>query len=76
MVISIGPELEAVLIEQARRQGTTPDALAVSVLREGLMAKAITLPSQDDWERRLRSLAKNCGVSLSNTAVSSEGLYD
>jgi hypothetical protein len=31
---------------------------------------------QDEWERRLRALAMDCGASLSNEALSSEGLYD
>jgi hypothetical protein len=31
---------------------------------------------QDEWERRLRALAMDCGVSLSNEALGSEGLYD
>jgi hypothetical protein len=31
---------------------------------------------QEEWLRRLRSAASDCGVSLSNEAVSSEGLYD
>jgi len=30
----------------------------------------------DDWLRRLRSASTDCGVSLSNEALSSEGLYD
>ena len=34
------------------------------------------LEPRDEWERNLRSLAKDCGVSLSDLAVSSEGLYD
>lgn len=33
-------------------------------------------PEEDEWLRRLRSIAVDCGVSLSNEAVSSEGLYD
>jgi hypothetical protein len=32
--------------------------------------------SQDEWERRLREAASDCGVSLSDEALSSEGLYD
>jgi predicted DNA-binding antitoxin AbrB/MazE fold protein len=32
--------------------------------------------AQEEWLRRLRSIATDCGVSLSNEAVSSEGLYD
>lgn len=31
---------------------------------------------QDEWERRLLELAKDCGVSLSDSAVSSDGLYE
>ena len=32
--------------------------------------------THDEWMRRLRSAASDCGVSLSNEALSSEGLYD
>ena len=32
--------------------------------------------AHDEWMRRLRSAASDCGVSLSNEALSSEGLYD
>jgi hypothetical protein len=35
-----------------------------------------TTMSQDEWLRQLRALATDCGVSLSNEALSSEGLYD
>ena len=34
------------------------------------------LVPQDDWERSLRALAIDCGVSLSNEALSREELYD
>ena len=30
----------------------------------------------EEWLRRLRSAASDCGISLSNEALSSEGLYD
>ncbi len=74
MVITLGPELEAALKEQARRQGTSPEELAVNALRERFLAPA--LESRDDWERRLRQLATDCGVALSDAALSSEGLYE
>ena len=32
--------------------------------------------AKEEWLRRLRSAATDCGVSLSNEALSSEGLYD
>lgn len=76
MVITLSPELEAALNEAARRQGVAPEVLALSALRARFLDTAALLQPQDEWERRLRSLAKDCGVSLSNWAVSSEGIYD
>jgi len=35
-----------------------------------------TFVPRNDWERRLMSLGTDCGVSLSDEAVSSEGIYD
>lgn len=32
--------------------------------------------AKEEWLRRLRSAATDCGVSLANEALSSEGLYD
>ena len=76
MVITLDPELEAALNERARRQGVPPEALALQALRERFLAPASQARPGDDWERRLRSAATDCGVSLSNEAVGSDGLYD
>lgn len=76
MVITLDPELEAALNDVARHQGVAPEALALSILRERFLDMAPLLPSRDEWERSLRSLAKNCGVSLPDSALSSEGIYD
>ncbi len=75
MVITVGPDLEAALNDLARKQGVAPEELALQALRERFLAPALNAP-RDEWERRLRSAATDCGVSLSNEAVSSEGLYD
>ena len=75
MVITLGPELEATLNETARRQGVAPEVLAVNALRERFLAAAALQP-RDEWERRLLGLARDCGVSLPDSALSSEGLYD
>ncbi len=75
MVITLGPELEAALSEQARQQGVTPEVLALNALRERFLAAAVPQP-RDEWERRLLGLAKDCGVSLSDEAVCRETLYD
>ena len=76
MVITPDSNLEAALNEEASRQGMAPEALALNALRERFLRTAALLEPQDEWERRLRSLARNCGVSLHDSAVSSEGLYD
>ena len=76
MVVDLDPDLEAALKEQARRQGIAAEELARNTLRERFLGTATLLPPQDEWERGLRALAKNCGVSLPDSAVSSEGLYE
>ena len=76
MVITLGPELEAALNEAARRQGVAPEVLALNALRDRFLAPARTDESRDEWERRLRQIGIDCGVSLSDEALSSEGLYE
>jgi len=76
MVIRLSPELEAALNESARRQGVTPEVLVDSVLRERFLAPSASFECQDDWERVVLGLATNCRVSLSHSALSSEGLYE
>ena len=75
MVITLSPELEAALSEQARRLGVGPEELAVRALRERFLSAAALQP-RDEWERGLLGAARDCGVSLPDWAVSSEGLYD
>ena len=75
MTIQIGPDLERVLSELAHRHGVAPEAVALNALRERFLAAAALQP-RDEWERRLLGAATNCGASLSNEAVSSEGLND
>ena len=76
MVITLGPELEAALNEQARRRGVAGEVLALDALRERFLAPALPVRPQDEWERRLLGLAKDCGVSLSDAALSREALYE
>ncbi|MBL8797132.1 MAG: hypothetical protein JNM56_24740 [Planctomycetia bacterium] len=76
MVITVGPDLEAALNDLARQQGVAPETLAVNALRERFLAPALRLQPRDEWERGLLAAASDCGVSLSNEAVSSEGLYE
>jgi len=76
MVIALTPELEAILNEVARRQGVAPEVLALSALRDRLIALTDAIETRDEWERLVLQAGTNCGVSLPHTALSSEGLYE
>jgi len=76
MVIHLTPELEAALQAEARQKGVSPEDVALGVLRERLLGTGAPIVPQDEWERRLLSVASDCGVSLSHAAVSSEGIYE
>ncbi len=74
-MITLDPELEAAISQLAHRQGVAAEVLAVNALRERFLAAAPLKP-RDEWERGLLATARDCGVSLSDPALSSEGLYD
>lgn len=76
MVITLSPELEAALNEAANRQGVAPEVLAINALRERFLGVAALLQPRDEWERGLLEAARDWGVSLPDSALSSEGLYD
>lgn len=75
MVITLGPELEAALSESARKNGVAPEVLAINALRERFLTVPTFCP-QDEWERRLLEAASDCGVSLPDSALSREEMYE
>jgi hypothetical protein len=76
MVIELTPQLATALSEQARRRGIAPEALAVDTLQERFLPKVALVEPRDDWERRLFGAALDCGVSVPDSALSSDGLYE
>ena len=79
MTITLTPEIERGLTLRARELGKAPEGLALEKLQQEFgAADARNLPfePQDEWERRLLGIGKDCGVTLSNEAVSSEKLYE
>ena len=74
MVININPQLEAALNEPARQLGVAPEQLAIDVLRDRFLPKAAPVEPRDDWERKLFDAAIDCGVSVPDSALSSDGL--
>lgn len=62
MVITLGPDLEAALNEQARRRGVTAEVVVLDTPREHFILPEPPVQPQDEWERRLLGLANHCGV--------------
>jgi hypothetical protein len=76
MVITLSQELEAALQQEARLRGIAAEDLAVNTLRDQFLTAQTRVQPRDEWERRLLGLAKDCGVSLSDEALSREAMYD
>lgn len=76
MEIPLDRDLEAALRESARRLGTFPEVLAAEALRERFLNRDVSVQPRDEWERALLSTASDCGVSLSEAALSSDGIYE
>ena len=76
MVLNLSPQLEAALNAQARRRGLAPEVVALEALRERFLPKVSPVEPQDDWKRNLFGAAVDCGVSVPDSALSSEGLYE
>ena len=76
MTITLPPQIESALAEQARRRGVAPEAFALDVLRRQLLPPAPAIDPADEWERRLFGAAIDCGVSVPDAALSSERLYE
>jgi hypothetical protein len=76
MVVTLTPQLEAVLSEQARRRGVAPEVLALDALRERFLPESDAMEPRDEWERQLFGAAIDCGVSVPDSALSSDGLYE
>ena len=75
MAITLPPQLESALADQARRRGVAPEALVLDILRRELLTVTPPTPT-DEWERKLFAAAVDAGVSVPDAALSSDGLYD
>jgi hypothetical protein len=78
MTIQLSADIEAAIVNQAARLGTTPEQFVEQALRERLQTakQPQTGPQIEGKLHRLIAVARPCGVALSNDALSSEGLYD
>jgi hypothetical protein len=76
VVITLEPELEAALNQAALRRGVAPELLALDALRQRFLHCAAPAVPHDEWELRLLGMARECGVSLPDTALSRQALYE
>ena len=76
MTINLPPQLEAALSEQARQRGINPKTLALDVLRDRFLPNVLPVEPQDEWEGRLFKAAIDRGVSVPDSALSRDGLYE
>jgi hypothetical protein len=76
LIITLPPELEAPLNELARQKGVGLETLVIDALRDRLGERSGAVEPRDDWERLILQAGTNCGVSLPDEALSSEGLYE
>jgi hypothetical protein len=76
VVVNLTPQLEAALTEQARQRGVIPEILALQALRDRFLPNVPPIQPRDDWERKLFGAALDCGVSVPDSALSSDGLYE
>lgn len=76
MVLTLDPDLEAAMNKAAHQRGATPEELALTVLRAQFLGTGSSLQPRDEWEKGLLAAARECGVTLPDGALNSEGLYD
>jgi hypothetical protein len=76
VVITLEPELEAALNQESRRRGVAPELLVLDALRQRFLHSAAPAVPQDEWELRLLGMARECGVSLPDSALSRRALYE
>ena len=70
MTITLTPDIENALAEEARKQGTTPELLALDCLRERFAPSPVTGPSAAEQGTLADFLADHLGVLASGELVS------
>ena len=76
MVLNLTPQLEAAIGEQAQRLNVNPERLALDALQARFLPNVPPVQPQDEWERKLFDAAVDCGTSVPDSALSSDGLYE
>jgi hypothetical protein len=69
MIITLPPEIERVLVEQARKQGTTPELLALDSLRERFMPSPLPEGTTGDEGTLADFLGAHIGILHSSEHI-------
>lgn len=80
MTVQLTPDLEAAVTDEAQRLGTTPELVVQRALQDHLRGR-VSSPKPDsaaaqEKMKRILAVARDFGISHSNEALSSQGLYD
>jgi hypothetical protein len=76
MTIQVSQQLEVALLDEANRRGVTLEKVVLDALQDRFLSKPLPVEPLDEWERNLFGAAVDCGVSVPNLALSSDGLYE
>jgi hypothetical protein len=76
MTVTLDPNLEAALIEEAKRQGIDPETLVVNMLQKKFAQLRQPSEARDDWERLVLAAGSDCGISVPTSALTSDSLYE
>ena len=80
MTLNLSIELESAIADKARQCGTTPERYVEQIVEEHVHQDDLQSPaaasSVEEKLQRLRAVARDCGVSLSNEQLSREFMYD
>ena len=76
MIITPEPELEAALNQAALRLGVALESLILDALRRRFLRGSTATIPHDEWELRLSRIGRECGVSLPDSALSRQSLYE
>lgn len=81
MTITLTPDIEAAVAEQARQQGKTLEGLVIEAVLEKLAltsegTKGYDLKPRDEWERRILGIGIDAGVSLTDEQLTREAMYE
>ena len=72
MTLTLDPKLEAGLVENAKKRGIEPEALAIEILEAKILPKVLS----PERERLIRSFGIDGGVSVPDSAFLAENMYD